>query len=221
VAKKEPKDFSSLSGQLESFIESLDRDNEDGDEALTPDERAGFEKLIRLAARSLEGFSESWARKLFDVLREDADTWRWAVDDFYSREAVDNIGGIVRRFLRLSPVLVGIIPSKDVSLYLREATRCYIYGFFEATTALSRAAVEAGLNEYLKRRLGSVPSQKLMEKVKSANAWKLLTSASAGMAEEVAKAAGMVLHQRPAKSEGLAFDTLVRARGLLLELYQE
>lgn len=59
-----------------------------------------------------------------------------------------------------------------------------------------------------------------MEKVKAANKWKLLTMQSAGMAEDVAKAAGMVLHQQPAKSQQLSFDTLVRVRGVLRELFQ-
>ena len=212
--KRRPSNL--LSVQIESFIDSLDHE----EDALNTTERLNLEKLIHVAAQSLEGFAEPWAKKLVELLRQDPDLWEWVVDEFYSRQVIDSLRGLNGRFLRLSPILIGIVPSKEVNLYLREATRCYIYGSFEASIALSRAALEAGLNEYLKRRLGAVPSQKLIEKVKKANLWKLLTSVSAGMAEDVSKAAGMVLHQRPAKSDQLAFDTLVRARGVLRELYQ-
>jgi hypothetical protein len=219
VKKGNGRDSSLLSVKLESFIEVEDDFGHEND-LLTREERVDFERIVRAATSSLEGFTEPWATKLLDLLRDNPDSWEGFVDDHYSREVVGSLGGIVRRFMRLAPVLIGIAPSEEVRLYLREATRCYIYGFFEASIVLSRAALEAALNHYLKRRLGAIPSQQLVAKVKSANKWKLLSSQSAAMAEDLAKAAGMVLHQRPAKSERLAFDTLVRARGVLRELFQ-
>src|SRR5260221_12489044 len=84
---------------------------------------------------------------------------------YYSRQSVKDVPSIAKRFLRLSPVLVGRVPSDEVSLYLREATQTFIHGFFQASTALSRAALEAGINEHLKVQLGSVPNAELVAKI--------------------------------------------------------
>lgn len=114
---------------------------------------------LREATSSLEGFTGKLEKDIVDLLYRYPEIRKHMVDDFYSHEVVANIPGMVNRFLRLCPVLVGVIPSREVSLYLREATRCFIYGFFQASIALCRAALEAGLNEHLERRLGSVPAQ--------------------------------------------------------------
>ena len=72
------------------------------------------------------------------------------------------------RFVRLSPVLVGVIPAKEVTVYLREGTRCFIYGFFQASIALCRAALEAGLNDHFQRKTGATPQMDLSGKIKGA-----------------------------------------------------
>jgi hypothetical protein len=205
-----------LSGQLEITIDDCDRD----EESESKESSAIVQRMIRFAASSLEGFAESAGNKLIDLWRKDPENWRWAVDDYYSREAVDNIRKTVGRFLKLSPVLVGVVPSSEVNIYLREATRCYIYGFFQASIALCRAALEAGLNELLKRRMGMTPQMKFAPKISQAGRFKLLNSFSTAEAHEVRKAARTVLHEKPV-SQFLAFDTLARTRGVLLKMYQK
>jgi hypothetical protein len=177
--------------------------------------------MFRLAIVSFEGFSNELASKIvaFTSVRENREYWEWYIDDHYSREAVRNIRGIVDRFMQLAHVPAGVVPSHEVSAYLREATRCYLYGFSQASIALSRAAMEAGLNEYLKRKLKSTPELTLLQKIKKAEQFKLIDRSYARMAEDVSRAAGMVLHQKPAPSS-LAFDCLSRARGVLLALYE-
>jgi len=176
--------------------------------------------LLHVATSSLEGFSTEVEYKLLAALKENRDIWEWSADDHYSREAVANIRRTVNRFLKLSPVLTGVVPNDEVSAYLREATRCYIYGFSQASIALSRAALEAGLNEFLKRKMGSSYDESLTKKIRKAEQFKLIDRNRAGMAEDVCRAAGMVLHQKPAP-DALAFDALVRTRGVLLKLYEK
>lgn len=178
-----------------------------------------MQRMIRLATSSLEGFSESAAHKLITLSGEHPNNWQWAVDEFYSREAVSNIRKNVSRFLKLREVLVGTIPSSEVNVFLREATRCYIYGFFQASIALCRAALEAGLNELLKRKMGHAPRMDLVAKINQASTFKLLDPLSASEAHEVRKAAGTVLHEKPA-SQALAFDTVARTRGVLITMYE-
>ena len=210
-----------LSSELETCIENHDsaaaRDlDSKGD--LHEIDLSMLRKIILVATSSFEGFSNDIARKLVTALKANPDTWVWAVDDHYSREAVGNIRGTVRRFLKLTHIPVGIIPSKEINTYLREATRCYVYGFPQASIALSRAALESGLNELLKRRVGAVPKLDLVEKINKAEEYKLIGRSHAGKAHDVRKAAGMVLHQKPA-SASLSFDTLSRTRDVLLALY--
>lgn len=211
--------FDLLSDELHMHIEDDHADWISPREGLDKEAVAQVHKMFKVAISSLEGFSNDLAAKIASLWRDDPELWDWIVDDHYSREAVRNIRGIVRRFMQLSRVPAGVLPSPEVATYLREATRCYIYGFSQASIALSRAALEAGLNEYLRRKLKAAPQLKLLEKVKKAEQFKLIGRSHAGMAEEVSKAAGMVLHQKPATSS-LAFDTLSRTRGVLLALYE-
>jgi hypothetical protein len=191
-----------LSDHLEWYIQDADQDASAEEKTA----RSTVDKLITVAMSSLEGFAPAAADQLLKFWRNSPDSWHWAVDDYYARQSVTDIAQIVRRFLKLTPVLVGRIPSDEVSVYLREATRTYIHGFFQASTALSRAALEAGINEHLKGKLGAVPNTDLID--------------IARLAHEVRKAGGNVLHKSPAP-EKLAFDTLISARKILMNLYEK
>jgi len=208
----EKPDF--LSEALDGFIVEADQEFEAEDK----EARLVVEKLVRSATSSLEGFAPSDAKVLLAFWQRNPETWKWATDDFYSRQCVSEIPKVVRRFLKLSPVLVGRIPSVEVSVYLREATQCFLHGFFQGSTALSRAAMEAGINELLSRQLGAVPSIDLVEKLRQLERFKLLDSHTAREAHEVRKAGGNVLHRSPAP-EKLGFEILVKARRVLMKLY--
>lgn len=203
-----------LSAYLASYIKEVDG------EAENDDKEAGLvvEKLIRSATSSLEGFAPVAANQVLSFWKANRRNWKWAVDDFYSRQCVSTIPQIVERFLKLTPVLVGRVPSAEVSLYLKEATQCFLHGFFQGSTALSRAAMEAGINELLERRLGAVPNSDLVEKLRQLERFKLLDPKTAIKAHDVRKAGGTVLHQSPAP-EKLAFHTILNAREVLMKLY--
>jgi len=201
-----------LSKLLHDYIRELNLD--EGTE-----EDKEYRKYLQRTMASLEGFADEEQDFMFEGWTKYRD-WKWVVDDFYTREALGKVPGIIERFLRFRPILAGVIPSDEVSVYLSEATRCFIYGFFQASVALSRTAVEAGLNEHLRRTLGAVPPQDLVDKINCAERFKLVTPHAAQLAHGVRKAARDVLHRKPAK-QGLAFDTLVQARGFLKELYEK
>ena len=206
-----------LSGELLAYIDRLEEPDEPP--AVSEEDREKIQRMFQVAISSLEGFAEPYAKRLLELLQEHRDTWEWFADDFYGREVVRTIPGMVNRFLRLAPVLVGVIPSREVQIYLREATRCFIYGFFQASIALCRAAVESGLNEHWRRRFGDVSELNLAEKIDRAEKFRLINHDAAIMARKVKDAARKVLHQKPAKTS-LAFDTLVLARGFLKSIYE-
>jgi len=93
-----------------------------------------------------------------------------------------------------------------------------VHGFFQASIALARAAVESGLNQHIKRKLGAIPETELARKIDTAARLNLVSPAGAKLAHGVRKTARDVLHRKPAK-DNLAFDTIMQARGFLKELF--
>lgn len=188
-------------------------------EGETADAGVVIERLVKMATSSLEGFAPADSREVMEFWTRNPEHWKWAVDEHYSRETVNAIPAIVERFLSLKPVLAGRVPSAEVSLYLREATRCYLYGFFQGSTALCRAALEAGINELLQRRFGNVSGVDLVEKLRQLERFHVLDAATSNDAHAVRKAGGSVLHRSPTPVKE-AFDTLVKARAVLVRLYK-
>lgn len=97
-----------LSGLLQDFVHTLDS------EVQSDEDRAGdiVQKMVSIAISSLEGFTESLAKKVLDILRDDPDGWRWTVDDFFAHQEVERIPGMVHRFMHLEEVLIGRIPRE-------------------------------------------------------------------------------------------------------------
>jgi hypothetical protein len=215
--RAEPKRNSRfLSQRLAAFI--VEFDSAGGEEFEALEARGIKEKAIRTATSSLEGFADEVSNRLRKAFEETGGFWEALVDEFYCHEVVANIPGMVDRFLRVSPVLAGVIPSVEVGTYLREATRCFIYGFFQGSTALCRSALESGLDEHLKRKLGTAPHQTLDDKIATAARLKLISPQAADLGQTVRKTANKALHGALVKAN-LAFDTLVQTRGFVKELY--
>lgn len=203
-----------LSACLRAYIEeSTDSSGQTAEESLL------IERLVKTATSSLEGFAPTETHELMEFWRRNPTHWQWAVDEHYSREGVEAVPQIVERFLNLTPILAGRIPNPEVSLYLREATRCYLYGFFQGSTALCRAALEAGINELLERRLGSAPVLDLVEKLQQLERFRMLDAPTSSDAHAVRKAGGSVLHKSPAPAK-VAVDILLKTRTVLMRLYR-
>jgi len=173
---------------------------------------------VRSSAKELEEFKLGPGFE--NVLTPELQDWCWKFmgDKFYSREVVEHLPDMVRQFSQLRPVLVGKLPDRQVAIYMREATRCFVYGLFQGSIALSRAALEAGLNRYIEFKLGAVPPMDLKDKIEKAAQFKLIRGETASLGQEVRRLSNQVLHSKPA-SENMAFDALVAARGVLQELY--
>lgn len=205
-----------LSNELASCIDTWDHFENPEDEE-SREARNFFEKAIRIATRSVESLSEQWIEKLQVLLREDQDHFRSAIDDFYSRKAVQGIRATVNRFLGLEPALVAEVPQKDIVLYLEQATRCYLYGLSQACVALSRAAVEIALDgKFVRHRV--FPNGTMEMKIKQAQKLRLITEEAAILVDKVRVAGKTVLHKKPVSDE-VARDTLDSARGALVRFY--
>lgn len=102
------------------------------------DEQRGIHNLQRQPRNSLEGFGDKdgalsvwFFRNLKDGTLED-----W-LDPYYVRDLLKRVPKMVARTVKLSSVIPQKTPSSAANLNLREATRSYIYGFWQASVALS------------------------------------------------------------------------------------
>jgi len=62
------------------------------------------------------------------------------LDEHYTRDLLERIPKMVMRTMKLSQMLPRKVPSLATNMYLKEATRSYIFGLWQGCVALSRAA---------------------------------------------------------------------------------
>jgi hypothetical protein len=187
-----------------------------------PDLAKQLRGLLRVVIHSLEGLASRKTDLFRDFFKKWPDLWLWSVDWWYCKDAMDRIPQITKRFEKLSPILTQVTHRKEVNVYLREATQCYLYGFFQASTVLFRTALETGLRDFCERKLGSRPTGtdvNLDDLITQTVRFHLLSEEAGAMASRVRKTANKVVHDEPV-SEEKAFDVLVQTRFVLEEIYQ-
>ena len=177
-----------------------------------------LKSLVEEAVASLEGLSSEDNARAQAALKEDPVPWKWVVDWWYCKDLVERIEPANEKFSKLTPILVRVTKNQEVNVYLREATQCYLFGFFQASTTLFRTALETGLKDCFDRKLRSSPEINLYDLIGQAVQKGILDGAVAYMAHEVREAANKVIHEEPI-TEGQAFDILVKTRKVLEELY--
>jgi hypothetical protein len=151
------------------------------------------------------------------LLNSKDDLLEYFLDDHFTRTALMSVSECVNRILQLSRLDSLRVPSVVTNGYLREATRTYIFGFPQASVALSRATLEQAIKETLGRQghRDFISFQKLLEEARRCN---VLDDAMERCASEVAKAGNDVMHERPTTLDE-AFDVLSKLRGLLKHIY--
>jgi len=133
-----------LSEILLQQIEDLDKDREGWEGPTDPQFEKFHQFLDRVNIDSVESLLPEDLAKLASLVRSRKDLLEWSLDDQYSRTLVKQIPKIVRRAQQLEPMYVKKTLQGPVETYLREATRAYLFGLFQASVALSRSALEKG-----------------------------------------------------------------------------
>jgi hypothetical protein len=152
----------------------------------------------------------------------DATFWRaaatWFLDDSFSRLMVAEIPRMVSRALQLEPVIVDQTARADENPYLREATRCYLFGLFSASVALSRSALEYALSKKIPTLLQG-KEDRLQTLVKTARNSVLKRAPEiCNLADEIRKRANIVVHKKNSR-ESQALEVLRDTRKVLQFLY--
>ncbi len=209
-----------LSEILQQEIQDLDEDYEKSEGPIDPEDQRAHEKIRQLEINAVEGFLPA---ELTEVLVKYPKTVsEWSLDDSYSRVLVREIPRVVERALKLAPVWTTREPSKPAQIYLREGTRAFLLGLFQATVALCRSALEQALKDRLRSQLPVLAeADELFVLLKTAE---LLRPSILGpdliqIGQEVRNAGNRILHGTLC-SEQAAFDCLVKVRKILCALYE-
>jgi hypothetical protein len=128
-----------LSGMLTEYLRDIE---------VAPSEQREIEELDRKLAASLEGFTDEGSGLFTTLLQKHLkDMLEDRLDSYYVRKFLRDAPKLVQRTMQLSALGMKAVPSSAAGFYLREATRCFVYGFWGASVAMSRAALEQGLRE--------------------------------------------------------------------------
>jgi hypothetical protein len=109
------------------------------------------------------------------------------------------------------------VPTKITNGYLAEAVRTYIFGFPQASIALSRAALEQALKEELGCQGTKIflDMNSLLDEAEGLGA---IDGVIRRTARKIASEADAVLHEKPADL-AKAYDVLLMLRGVLQHIY--
>jgi hypothetical protein len=111
-----------------------------------------------------------------------------------------------------------------VAEYVREASRCYLYGFFSATLILCRSCIESGVEERLvqkglRQELNAVGFNKVQAMLGLALNSGVLDDLTFAMANDIRKSANQAAHgTAPAATD--CRERLEQTRAVLRHLYE-
>src|SRR5260370_39520656 len=126
---------------------------------------------------------------------------------------------MVKRALKPETLFIKKPIEGPVEIYIREATRAYLFGLFQASVALTRSALEQSLKENLRAEAPMLAqTDKLLSLWKGAELSKSLDDSLLQFAHEVRKIANTVLHGTPC-GEQAACDMLIKTRKVSDALY--
>lgn len=199
-----------IESKSKELLDAIDRpdDTDDSEEAHWARK---VRKFVRQLAHSRETFVSRNYHGLEGASRLSLKEW---LDDYWAEEMLQRVPKMVKRTLLLDELLLpeACRVPLEVTVYMREATRCFIFGLWQSAIAMARAALEKGLQD----TLGS--NAKLAQLIQDATQLGRLQGNIEEMATEVRKAGNDVLHGEPATGER-ARDTVRNTREVLTHLY--
>jgi hypothetical protein len=213
-----------LSSRVLGFIDSVDSLDES---EVSAEERAFLEKgrkiselLVKYFVSTRETVANSKFLEIEQLFQLGHESLAVFLDDRFTRDLVRGVPEYVDRLMKLSRLEGSTPASKVTNVYMREAVRTYVAGLPLASVALCRAALEQALKEGIGyQSTGTfVAMNDLLDEAESANVIRDKTIRC--MAREVADRADEVLHEQPT-TLSVAFDTLVKLRGVLQHVYED
>jgi hypothetical protein len=157
---------------------------------------------------------------LAESVKTDRDLLEWFFDECLSRLLVAEIPRMVSRALVLEPMSIEESPGTDENAYLREATRCYLYGLFNASVALSRSALEQAFSSKVPKLLQAAGEDTLLTRINTARSSILKQKPEiCDRAHGVRKKANDIVHGKTCKGPE-ALRVLKDTRDIIVCLYR-
>jgi len=209
----------STSQFLLEYLKNCDEDDEN-EKPTSAEDRELANLLDTLTINSVESVLPEKLSMLVRHLHSQKDVLEYSLDDHYSRHFLREVPKIVKRAVKLEPLFITRPIAERVEIYVREATRAYLFGLFQASIALARSALEESLKERL--RAGApllAQSDELLALLRAATLAKLLGGSLLQSAHDVRKAGNTVLHGSRCGDQD-AFDVLIKTRKVLDALHK-
>src|SRR5208283_4029398 len=201
-----------LAAELENLYEGDSRSSE-------------WTKVLRKLVKGLEGFGDGQTADWLKFnLEKRPKIVEYLIDDLYTREFLKKARKMVDRTMKLAAMTPKATLDQGVDLYLREATRSWIAGHYEASVALSRSALELALKHRVMEKAGSLPKRdkdegELQALIRCARLLGLIDDAYRDLAEEVRQDGNKVVHKGSQVNEDRAQHIVECTRGVLGHLY--
>lgn len=178
--------------------------------------REQFTGIVRLMMESREGFTDENIDALERIARKvDERLVREQFDEVITRQLLGGVKEMVERFERLSRFEATKPLTTAATIYLREAVRTYVFGFPQASVALSRAALARGIRDQL---IAAPESAHLSGWIDQIATEYSIDDAVTQMAKRAASTGNNVMHNKPVTASE-SFDCLVSVRKFLGIIY--
>lgn len=203
---------------LRDYLKEFD-DEPDHDEPMSEEEKEWHELYRRLEIESVESLLPHELTELIHDMHSRRDMLEFGLDDFNMRYFLDDVPKIVKRALKLEPLFIKKPMDGPVEIYVREASRAYLFGLFQGSVALTRSAIEQALREHLRTKAPHLAqTNEFLSLLRGAELSKSPDGPLLQFAHEVRKRANEVLHGTPCGDQE-AFDLLIKTRKVVDALY--
>ena len=214
---------STLSEEVQTFIDTLDSEGKQDTPLEDREEAKRAENVVDLLVDDIIASRESLIENRLAVIDKFDVAYpelvRHFLDERFTRDVINSVRGYVSRTMELSRLEGSRTPSEMTNSYLREAVRTYIFGFPQASIALSRAALEQSLKEELGHQ-GKRIFLDMNNLLDEAEGGGVIDGVIRKTARKLASEADAVLHERPADL-AKAYDVLLMLRGILQHVYAD
>jgi hypothetical protein len=181
------------------------------------------DKLIDFLVKAREGFSTTLESSIEGMLRPNV--LSELITNRYIREVRNLLPRIVKRatLLRLLPARYEV--PEDVDRYLKEASRCFIYGHFLASLFLCRSAIISATKDRLRangfdRELDAICKDWLKSTLEMAHDKNLLDNLTWKQADDIRDLANDAIHGKRLPTEEECKAAFDKTRGILQFLYE-
>jgi len=153
--------------------------------------------LAGLMAQAREGGIEPQYDDLSKRVSRDVSKWGERNTEFhYSFELLKILGRLNKKTFKLVAAPIAEVAPETVRSYLRESTRCWMYGFHGASIALSRACLEESLKSALYAATTNTRSE-LKDLIREARKRGLLDECMVDVARSIQAVGNRFLHGKP------------------------